>query len=441
MNNTNRSAGTKTVEQIIVNGGNKLFGEVYIEGMKNAALPIVFATILTKDKCVLENIPSVSDVSLALKILEKMGASVKYIDDTTVEVNTKDLKYGDAPKELVSKMRASTYLLGSELGRFHEAHVGMSGGCNFGKRPIDLHIKGFEALGARLTTDIDDDDNVALVADDGLIGNNIYLDIASVGATVNIILASACAEGITIIDNAAREPHIVDLANFLNTCGANITGAGTSTIKIRGTKKLHGCTYTIIPDMIEAGTFMVAVAATGGKVTVNNIIPKHMETVSTKLYEMGATIEEGDDYITVIADKPMTGVTITTATYPGFPTDMHPQFAAALCFAEGNSVITEGIWENRFKYTDELRKLGANITVTSKTALIKGGNKMIGAKINSVDLRGGAAVLIGALASEGISEINDIDVIERGYYDIVGKLKKLGANIEKKVYILQEELL
>ena len=414
-------------DRIVINGGKKLYGDVNIEGMKNAALPIIFATILTKSVCVIENLPPVSDVVISLKILEEMGASVKYIAPTTVEINTESFEYGTAPYELVGKMRASTYLLGAEIGRFGKAKVGWPGGCDFGVRPIDLHIKGFEALGAKVNIE---SGYINASADDGLIGNHIYFDVASVGATVNVMLASVFAEGLTVIENAAREPHIVDLANFFNTCGASITGAGTSVIKIHGVKELHGCTYTIIPDMIEAGTFMVAVAATGGKVNIKNIIPKHMETVSTKLAEMGVEIEEYDDSITVISDGHLKGVTIKTLPYPGFPTDMHPQFGAALCFAEGISVISEGIWENRFKYTDELRKMGANIKVEGKTATITGGLKMTGARTKAVDLRGGAAVVIAALAAEGTSEITGTEIIERGYHDIVKKLAQLGADIK-----------
>lgn len=422
------------IDRIVINGGNELNGEIYIEGMKNAALPIIFATILTQSKCVIENLPPVSDVTLSLQILREMGASVTHLAPTTVEIDTKNFKYGTAPYDLVGKMRASTYLLGAEIGRFGKAKVGWPGGCDFGVRPIDLHIKGFEALGAKVTIE---SGYIHADANDGLIGNHIYFDVASVGATVNVMLASVCADGITVIENAAREPHIVDLANFFNTCGASITGAGTSVIKIRGVKKLHGCTYTIIPDMIEAGTFMVAAAATGGKVTIKNIIPKHMETVSTKLAEMGVAIEEYDDAITVISNGKLGGVTIKTLPYPGFPTDMHPQFSAALCFANGISVVSEGIWENRFKYTEELRKMGANIMVEGKTATITGGSKMTGARVKAVDLRGGAAVLIAALAAEGTSEITGIEVIERGYHDIVGKLEKLGASIKKDRLISQ----
>ena len=417
-------------DRIIVAGGTPLFGDVFINGMKNAALPIIFATILTKSKCVIENLPEVSDVAISLEILRQMGASVVYQNQSTVEIDTSALQYGTAPYDLVGKMRASTYLIGAELGRFGKAQVGWPGGCDFGVRRIDLQIKGFEALGATVSIE---NGYINASAVNGLVGNMVYFDVASVGATVNVILASVLADGMTIIDNAAREPHIVDLANFFNTCGANITGAGTSMIKIRGVKELHGCTYTIIPDMIEAGTFMAAVAATGGKVTIRNIIPKHMETVSTKLSEMGVDIDEYDDYLTVTSNGKTHGVTIKTLPYPGFPTDMHPQFAAALCFSDSPGFISEGIWENRFKYTEELRKMGANIRVEGNTATITGGSKITGARLKAVDLRGGAAVLIAALAADGVSEITGTDIIERGYYNIVGKFKALGANISYDV--------
>ena len=420
---------TQSLDKIIIKGGNRLFGNIDISGMKNAALPIIFATILTKSKCIIENLPPVSDVTLSLSILQEMGASVRFLNPTTVEINTATFCPGIAPFDLVSKMRGSTYLLGAELGRFGKASVNYPGGCDFGVRPIDQHIKGFEALGAKVWRE---NGYVNAIAENGLVGNSVYFDVTSVGATVNVILASVLADGMTIIENAAREPHIVDLANFFNTCGANITGAGTSVIKVRGVKELHGCTYTIIPDMIEAGTFMVAVATTGGRVRVTNIIPKHMETVSTKLIEMGVQIEEHDDAITVTSDGHLSSVNIKTLPYPGFPTDMHPQFGAALCFAKGTGVITEGIWESRFRYTDELRKMGADIIVEGKSATYLGNPHMSGARLAAVDLRGGAAVMIAALAAEGISEITGIDVIKRGYYNVVGKLKEIGADIREE---------
>ena len=416
-------------DKIIINGRNRLFGNIDVSGMKNAALPIIFATILTKNKCVIENLPPVSDVTLSLEILREMGASVRFLDPTTVEINTASFCQGLAPFDLVSKMRGSTYLIGAELGRFGKASVNYPGGCDFGVRPIDQHIKGFEALGAKVWRE---NGYIHADAGNGLVGNSVYFDVTSVGATVNVILASVLADGMTVIENAAREPHIVDLANFFNTCGANITGAGTGVIKIRGVRELHGCTYTIIPDMIEAGTFMVAAATVGGRINVTNVIPKHMETVSTKLMEMGAAIEEHDDSITVTSDGHLNSVNIKTLPYPGFPTDMHPQFGAALCFATGTGMITEGIWENRFRYTDELRKMGADILVEGKAATFLGNSHMSGARVTAVDLRGGAAVLIAALAAEGVSEITGIDVIKRGYYNIVGKLKAIGADIREE---------
>lgn len=417
------------IDKIVIDGGHRLFGDVFVGGMKNAALPILFATIVTKSKCIIENLPVVSDIMISLKILHDMGASVSFINPTTVEIDTSTFSEGEAPYDLVSRMRASTYLIGAELGRFGRAKVGWPGGCDFGVRPIDQHIKGFEALGATVKTE---GGYITATAEDGLLGNTIYFDVASVGATVNVMLAAVLADGMTVIDNAAREPHIVDLANFFNTCGANITGAGTSVIKIRGVKKLHGCSYAIIPDMIEAGTFMVAVAATGGRINVRNIIPKHMESVSAKLMEMGVKIEENDDFITVTADAPIRETNIKTLPYPGFPTDMHPQFAAALCFASGVSIISEGIWENRFRYTEELKKMGANINVEGRTATISKCEQMVGARVRAVDLRGGAAVIIAALGAKGVSEITGIELIERGYDDIVNKFKALGADIRKE---------
>lgn len=418
------------MEKIIVNGGNKLFGDVYINGMKNAALPIIFASILTASKCVIENVPMVSDITMSLDILSSMGARISMLDETTVEIDTSDLVGGTSPFDLVSRMRGSTYLLGAELARFKKSTVGYPGGCNFGSRPIDMHIKGFQALGATVS---EDENYVYADAPDGLSGSSIYFDIVSVGATVNIMLAATLAEGMTVIENAAREPHIVDLANFLNTCGANITGAGTGMIKIRGVSELHGCTYAIIPDMIEAGTYMTAVAATGGEITVKNIIPKHLEIVSTKLAEMGVKIETFDDYLRVSSDGNLKSTKIKTLPYPGFPTDMHPQFATLLAIAEGEGEVSETIWKNRFKYVKELEKMGASISVDEPCATFTGVDSLHGAHVRSVDLRAGAAIIIAGLVAQGVTEISDIFTIERGYVDIVGKLKALGADI-KKVY-------
>ena len=419
------------MDKIIINGGNKLYGDVYINGMKNAALPIIFATILTADKCTLENIPRVSDITMAFEILRSMGATVNYTDSTTVEIDTSNLEGSCSPKDLVMRMRGSTYLLGAELARFHSSKVAFPGGCNFGARPIDMHIKGFEALGANVSQD---EENVYAEAPEGLKGSSIYFDTVSVGATVNIMLAATLAEGQTVIENAAREPHIVDLANFLNTCGADIKGAGTGIIKINGVKSLQGRTYDIIPDMIEAGTYMTAVAATGGEVNIRNVIPKHLEIISTKLVEMGVEIETYDDYLTVRSNGVLKPTNIQTLPYPGFPTDMHPQFGALLCIAEGESTVYETIWKNRFRYALELEKMGANVMINEPFAAFKGVKKLHGATVSSVDLRGGAALVVAGLVAEGTTEITNISTIERGYLDIVGKLRELGADISK-IYI------
>ena len=419
------------MEKIIIKGGNKLFGDVYINGMKNAALPIIFATILTADKCIIENVPKVSDITMSFDILTAMGAKIKYLNDTTVKIDTRELEGGDSPFDLVSKMRGSTYLLGAELARYKKSKVAFPGGCNFGTRPIDMHIKGFEALGATVSQD---ENYVYAEAPNGLVGNHIYFDIVSVGATVNLMLAATLSQGQTIIENAAREPHIVDLANFLNTCGADIKGAGTGIIKINGVEKLHGCVYDIIPDMIEAGSYMCAVAATGGEVNIKNVIPKHLEIISTKLVEMGVEIETHDDYLTVRSNGKLKPTNIQTLPYPGFPTDMHPQFSTLLAIADGESTVYETIWKNRFKYVYELEKMGAKVMVNEPFAAFKGVEKLHGASVRSVDLRAGAAIVIAGLVAEGTTEVTDIFTIERGYLDIVGKLKELGADISK-VYI------
>lgn len=419
------------MEKIIINGGNELHGDVYINGMKNAALPIIFATILTSSKCVIENVPQVSDITMSFDILRAMGAKIKYLNETAVSIDTQNLEGGDSPFELVSKMRGSTYLLGAELARFHKAKVAFPGGCNFGTRPIDMHIKGFEALGA---TVYQDENYVYAEAPNGLVGNSIYFDIVSVGATVNIMLAATMADGLTVIENAAREPHIVDLANFLNMCGADIKGAGTGIIKINGKPELHGCAYDIIPDMIEAGSYMCAVAATGGEVNIKNVIPKHLEIISTKLIEMGVEIETYDDYLTVRSTGKLKPTNIQTLPYPGFPTDMHPQFSTLLAIADGESTVYETIWKNRFKYVHELEKMGASVMVNEPFAAFKGVEKLRGACVRSVDLRAGAAIVIAGLVADGTTEITDIFTIERGYLDIVGKLRELGADISK-VYI------
>lgn len=416
------------MKKILVRGGKPLYGNINISGMKNAALPIIFASILVGERCVVENLPPVSDVELSLKILESMGASIERLGNNTVAIDTANFKNGISPVEMVSKLRGSTYLLGAELGRFGEARVGSSGGCDFGSRPIDQHIKGFAALGAKFESC--DTYNYVKAGPGGLYGAQVYLDIASVGATINVMLAATLAKGKTTIDNAAREPHIVDVANFLNMCGARIIGAGTSVIKITGVEALHGCNYTILPDMIEAGTYMAAVAASGGRVGVRGVIPKHMETVTAKLLEMGVDVEIYEDIITISRFVRPGPANVKTYFYPGFPTDMHPQFSALLSIANGTSSVTESVWENRFKYVDELTKMGADITVDGNRATIKGIERFRGAEVEASDLRAGAALIIAALNAEGETRISGVEKIERGYDDIVGKLKAIGADIE-----------
>ncbi len=413
---------------ITVCGGNRLCGKVEISGMKNSALPIIFSTILTKSKCIIENVPNVSDISLSLDILRRLGATVTYYRTRGVAViDTSTLNKNFATYDIVSKMRGSTYLIGALLARFGSSHVGWPGGCDFGTRPIDQHIKGFEMLGAKVSFS---EGYIDSVAENGLVGGNVYFDIPSVGATVNIMIAASLAKGTTVIDNAAREPHIVDLANFLNMCGADVTGAGTSTIKINGVSELHGCTYAIVPDMIEAGTYMVAAAAVGGEVVIKNVIPKHMETVTAKLLEMGISVEIDDSEITVRSDGKFKGVSLRTLPYPGFPTDMQPQFGAIMSIANGVSNITEGIFDSRFRYLSEIAKMGGVSEVVKNKAIITGQAKLKGAKVHSTDLRAGAALLIAAMAAEGETEITGVELIERGYYNIVGKLQSLGADIE-----------
>lgn len=415
------------MEKIVVRGGRPLLGTVEISGMKNAALPIIYACVLVKNKCVIENVPAVRDVTLSLSILREMGASVRMLSKNTYEIDCTNINIHAVSSELFRKMRASYYLLGAELGRFGRATVGFPGGCDFGERPIDQHIKGFEALGGDVNVE---NGNITIEAKDGhLRGNNIFFDLVSVGATINVMLAAVTAEGTTIIDNAAREPHIVDLANFLNTCGANIRGAGTDMIKIKGVKNLYGCTYAIIPDMIEAGTFMIAAAATHGCVRVSNVIPKHLESVAAKLEEIGVSVEEFDDAVLVKGTDRMVRTSVKTLPYPGYPTDMHPQMTVLLTQANGVSYITEGVYENRFRYVDELRRMGAQIKVDGRTAIIEGGTPLSSAPVKAVDLRAGVAMIIAGLVAEGETEVSDIQLIERGYDNIVGKLRGIGADI------------
>ena len=417
------------MDKFVIHGGKPLFGEVVISGAKNAAVAIIPAAVMVDGVCRIENIPMVSDVLIQLEILRELGCSVRVLSSDTIEIDSRGLNTSVATSDLNRKMRASYYLIGAFLGRFGRAEVAMPGGCNFGGvRPIDQHMKGFEALGAKV-----DIRNGIVYADgsEGLRGSTIYLDVASVGATVNIMLAACLAEGQTIIENSAKEPHIVDLANFLNSMGADIMGAGTDVIKIRGVEKLVGGFYSIIPDQIEAGTYMAAVAAAGGSVLVKNVIPKHMDCITAKLEEMGCEISEEDDNIRVTRSGAMRKIQVKTMYYPGFPTDMQPQLAAALCLAEGTSVVTEGVWENRFRYSDELRRMGARIQVDGKVAVIEGVEKLTGAPVRASDLRAGAALVIAGLAAEGTTEIEEIGYIERGYEDIVAKLRKLGADISR----------
>ena len=415
------------MERFIINGGKRLSGKIEVSGMKNAALPIIFSTILVEDRCIIENIPEIRDVTTALEIITAMGARVRMLDRTTVEIDTTGIVCGSAPYELARSIRASYYILGAELGRFGMTTSAFPGGCNFITRPIDLHIKGFEALGATVSID---EGSIHAFAKDGLKANSIYLDIESVGATINIILAAVKAEGLTIIDNAAREPHIVDLANFLNSCGANISGSGTDVIKIRGVKSLHGVSYAIIPDMIEAGTYMIAAAATHSVLTVANIIPKHLESITAKLEEMGVSVVEDDESVVVDGRCSLSRIRLKALPYPGFPTDMQPQMCVLLCLANGVSTITDSVWDNRFRYTGELARMGANITVEGKTATVVGG-KLRAAGVKAVDLRAGAAMVIAGLAAEGETTIDDVYHIERGYERMVEKLNAVGADIRR----------
>ncbi|MGN1346846.1 MAG: UDP-N-acetylglucosamine 1-carboxyvinyltransferase [Eubacteriales bacterium] len=419
------------MEKIIVNGGTPLCGRVEISGSKNAALPILYASVLVRGKCILENIPAISDITYSLEILRGIGAKIRLLDRTTYEIDCTNVQPGRSQYDLVRKIRGSYYLLGAEFGRFGRARVGLPGGCNFGVRPIDQHIKGFEALGGTVNTE---GGYVEIESQRGAVGTGIFFDVASVGATINIMIAAATAEGTTIIDNAAKEPHVVDCANFLNTCGAKISGAGSDVIKIKGVSELHGCTYAIIPDMIEAGSFMVAAAATGGSVRINNVIPKHLESITAKLEETGAVIEEFDDAVHITATGKPRKTSVKTLPYPGFPTDMHPQMSALLCLADGVSYINESIYENRFRYIEELRRMGAKIKVDGRIVVIEGGAPLTPAPVIATDLRGGVAVMIAALTCRGKTEISEINLIERGYDDICGKLRSLGADIQKVVY-------
>ncbi len=416
------------MEKFVIRGGKALHGEIDISGAKNAAVGILPATLLANDVFTIENVPDIRDISSMLRILEEMGASVRYTNRSTVVIDTTHVSSNKVPYELTKNLRASYYLLGALLGRYNHAMVAMPGGCNFGGvRPIDLHLKGFSALGAVISTD----GGMIEAKAAKLLGASVYFDKVSVGATINVMLAAVKARGITIIENAAREPHIVDVANFLNLMGANIKGAGTDVIKIEGVARLHGCDYSIIPDQIEAGTYMVAAAATGGDVLIKNVIPKHLEPISAKLRESGANVEEFDDSIRVYANGRLHGCNIKTLPHPGFPTDMQPQFTVLLSLCEGISIVTDSVWDNRFRYVDQLTRMGAQIQIEGKAAIVQGSAQLKGAPVKADDLRAGAAMIIAGLCAKGTTEIEDIIHIDRGYEDVVKKLTAVGAEIAR----------
>ena len=416
------------MDRYVIHGGRPLHGEIEISGAKNAAVAIIPAALMVDGVCRIENMPQISDVDMLLKILQGLGARVEYLSPSAVEIDCTQVRFTEPPYDLMRKIRASYYFIGSMLSRFGSAKTTMPGGCNFGVRPIDQHIKGFTTMGAEVSVE---GGFIHTAARNGrLVGAPVYLDVVSVGATMNIMMAAALAEGTTTIENAAKEPHIVDLANFLNSMGADIKGAGTDSIKIRGVKRLTGGSYGIIPDQIEAGTYMAAVAATGGQLLLKNVIPKHMECISAKLMEMGVSVTEDDDSLLVRRSGPLTKTNVKTLPYPGFPTDMQPQITAVLALAAGTSLVTEGVYgANRFKYVDELKRLGAHIQVDGKVAVVEGVKQLVGAPIQACDLRAGAALVIAGLAAQGTTELSHINYIERGYEDLVGKLRAVGADI------------
>lgn len=415
------------MEQYVIKGGSRLEGEVLISGAKNAALAILAAAVMADETVTVENVPDVRDTRIVLEAIKEIGAIVERVDKHTFKINGSTIYSTTVDNEYIKKIRASYYLLGALLGKHGNSSVALPGGCNIGSRPIDLHIKGFNAMGARVTIE----HGMICASADTLTGSHIYMDVVSVGATINIMLAACLADGNTIIENAAKEPHVVDVANFLNCMGANIKGAGTDVIRIKGVSRLHGTTYSIIPDQIEAGTFMVAAAATGGDVLINNVIPKHLEAITAKLVEIGCKVEEYDEAVRVIGNSRMTHTNIKTLPYPGFPTDMQPQMAVILTLTDGISIVTESIWENRFKYVDELTRMGATIKVEGNTAIITGNSKLSGAQVSAPDLRAGAALVIAGMVSDGITYVDDIKYIERGYEDFDEKLRGIGASIIK----------
>lgn len=416
------------MDKLVIKGQNKLKGEVIISGAKNAAVAIIPAAIMADDVCIIENLPYIEDVKCLFATLSKMGAKCEYIDKHTLRIDSRNLENVSVTFEEVRKMRASYYLLGALLARYKKAEVAMPGGCNFGTRPIDLHLAGFAALGANVGVKGD----IVKVEAEKLTGTSIYMDTVSVGATINIMLAATMAEGTTVIENAAREPHIVDAANFLNMMGAKIKGAGTDVIRIVGVEKLHGAQYTIIPDQIEAGTYMIAAAVTRGDVWVRNIIPKHMDSLSAKLIEIGVGVEESDDAIRIYSTgREFKGTNVKTMAYPGFPTDMQPQMAVLLSICKGKSIITENVWEKRYQYTDELRNLGAKINVEGRMAIIEGVDSLVGTSVDATDLRAGAAMIIAGLCARGETTIGEVKYIDRGYEEVEKKLGLIGADIKR----------
>lgn len=421
------------MDNFVINGGHELFGEVNISGAKNAAVAIIPAALLAEDTVRIENIPQISDVHLIIEILNRMGAEIKVVNKNTLDINTTNINYQSIPYELTSHFRASYYLIGAMLGRFSKADVALPGGCDFGVRPIDQHVKGFKMLGAQ----VDIIDGVVCAKAEKLVGTPIYMDVVSVGATINIMLAAVKARGLTVIENAAKEPHIVDLANFLNSMGADVRGAGTDVIKIRGVEKMHGCTYSIIPDQIEAGTYMVAAAACGGDVLVKNVIPKHLESITAKLEEAGAEVIEYDDAVRVTRFKALSKCNVKTMPHPGFPTDMQPQMAVLLSIANGTSILSESVWDNRFQYVQQLLRMGADIQVDGKVAVIVGVPRLDGTTVRATDLRAGAAMIIAGLLAEGVTTVEDTIYVERGYEDVVEKFSALGADI-KRVAVKEE---
>ncbi|MBE7023097.1 MAG: UDP-N-acetylglucosamine 1-carboxyvinyltransferase [Clostridia bacterium] len=418
------------MEKYVILGGARLEGEVEISGAKNSAVALIVAALMVDGVCIIENVPLVSDTYVLVDIINQLGGRAEFVDKSVLKIDASCLECCEAPYEMVRKIRASSYLMGALLGRFQKAKVAMPGGCDFGVRPIDLHLKGFEALGADYSVEAG---GIVDLRAEELCGASIYMDTVSVGATINIMFAAAMAKGQTIIENAAKEPHIVDVANFLNSMGANIKGAGTDVIKIKGVKSLHGGTYTVIPDQIEAGTFMIAAAATDGDVLIKNVIPKHLDSISAKLLEMGVVVEEFDDSIRVAGTGFLKKANVRTMPHPGFPTDLQPLILTLLTGAKGTSIVTENVWDNRFRYVEELRRMGANVSVDGRIAVIEGGGKLIGSPVSSTDLRAGAALVVAGLMADGVTEVFNIKYIDRGYEEFEKKLRGLGAQITRRV--------